>query len=678
MIMHSKESDRSDTFAESISRKRVVNILNYVDFREKNVVVNLRSVQDGNTLSLRATPEPCQGEVACLKWFEETPANVERDYEFVDFLIDKGQRVVVVTGQPTHIDASGIGVLLPAHCQTISRRRTERFGSAPVHATLSNNESTAMGTLQDFGGGFLKIRAKAQDATLLENGGKAELLRIALHRDGTIAYEGEGSINRRFMDRESIDFVLALAPCSEETQEGDGEAAVNPALIAICRHPLSDKIIRLHVGKISYNTFVLKEDPARALLFPGLIIHNMRIDFGAGDSARCVAKVVAGRDGAWSMSILDMPIPDQRKLFSFVEKEAGKGLGASAVIDPEDLIEFFFEAGFIYPQKYASLVQSREQLKAILSRLYIDTPSISQHFVEYDGDSIQGHICMVRFYERAWVVQHHTAVGGAGAGSAVLAQIFRYIHSYSAFPSTGIDYAMTYYRPENRFPDRVLGGLARSLDTPELCSIDAFSYLHLRFGENVREAPDKSEWLLEPGTPDDLLVLKEFYERVSGGLTLKAFGLDTQRDERPTIDLDSEFGKAGLLRKKLVFSLRNDGKLKAVMMVTDSDAGLNMSNLMKCVHVFMIDGEGVPSDLLLGQLDKLSHMYEEREIPVLLFPSSYAKRWGVAQEKTYNLLVFHVSVGRRFIEFIERLTNRTARRRYGALGSEQGEEGESK
>ncbi len=308
------------------------------------------------------------------------------------------------------------------------------------------------------------MRFAAREAGFLLKRRSKLPLQIALTRGDTPVYDGRALIKRRVVSGENIDLVLALVPSVGDKSEDNQEAALDPALVVICHHPLSDKIIRLHVAKVSYNSFVVKEDPEHAVLFPGLIVPETSVDFGAGDSAQCVAKVVAGQAGAWLMSILDMPIPDQRKLFSFVEKKTGMGSGISAVIDPEDLIEFFFEAGFIYPEKYAALAGSREHLKDILSRLYIDTPSVSQHFVQYNKGVIEGHICMVRFYERAWVVQHHTAIGGAGAGSAVLAQIFRYIHSYSALPSTSMDYAMAYYRPENRFPDRVLGGLARSLN----------------------------------------------------------------------------------------------------------------------------------------------------------------------------------------------------------------------
>ena len=110
-------------------------------------------------------------------------------------------------------------------------------------------------------------------------------------------------------------------------------------------------------------------------------------------------------------------------------------------------------------------------------------------------------------------------------------------------------------------------------------------------------------------------------------------------------------------------------------MASDSDAGLNMSNLMKCIHVFVIDKEGLPFDLLMSQLNGLSRLYEEREIPVLLFPASYVGDQGVVPEKVYHFLVARASICRQFAEFAERITDRTARRRYGVPTSDH--EGEA-
>ena len=665
----------SNILNERISSKHLINILNYVNFKGDSVVVNLRRIQDGSMFSLKATPEPCSGDTINLTWSLKPPANIDTVYEYTNFFVDKGSRVVVVGGELTNISSSGVTVLLPEHSYATSRRRIERFSSVPVKATLSRNGSEETGLLRDFSGAFLKVRFDACTTTFVADRKNKAPLQLVLCSRETTVYDGKGVIKRRIANAGKVDLVIELVSATQDKPDSFQGVVLSPALIAICRHPLSGRIVRLHVAKASYGTFVVNENPEHATLFQGLIIPDMRIDFGAGDSARCTAQVVGGESGTWFMSVLDMPILDQRKLFSFIENETGMSSGVSTVIDPEDLLEFFFEVGFIYPKKYAGLTNSRGRLKEILSRLYIDTPSISQHFVRYDKGVIQAHICMVRFYERAWVVHHHTAIGGWGAGSAVLTQIFRYIHNYSALPSSGMDYVMTYYRPENRFPDRVLGGLVRLLATPSLCWIDPFAYLHLRFDRSVKESHDDWKWQFEPVSRNDLLELEAFYKSVSGGLTLKAFGLEAADLERETVNLDLEFEKAGLRRRKSFFALRSEGRLKAVVMSLDSDVGLNMSNLMKSMHVFVLGKQGLPFDFLIRQLNRLSCLYDELEIPILLFPSSYVTDQGVIPEKTYNLLTFSVSVGEQFVQFVERMTKRTVRRMHGV--PKEGQDGEA-
>ena len=450
MVQTEEAVGESTGLPESVPLKRLVNILNYANFKGDGVLVNLRSSQNGSRLTLKAAPLPCCGNTAHLSWSESPPTDIDIAYDLVDFFIDIGSKLLVVGGRPTDISLSGITVLLPERCYAISRRRIERHRSVLAHVTLSRNRAKVTGLLRDFGGGFLKVRFAARDLGLLPIASGKPQLQIALTHGNTTVFTGKGLVKRRLAGGESIDLVLEVVRFVEKKPEVSPEAAFEPALVATCRHPLSDKIVRVHLIRASYNALVVREHPEHVTFFKGLIIPEMRLDFGAGDSAQCTAKVVASDADTWLMSILDMPILDQRKLFSFIERERGMASTVCAKIDPDDLLEFFFEAGFIYPEKYASMAHSRDQLKTILSRLYIDAPSISQHFVHDNRGIIDAHISMVRFYRRTWIIHHHAALGN-GAGSTVLARIFRYINSYSALPSTHMDYLMCYYRHETGF-----------------------------------------------------------------------------------------------------------------------------------------------------------------------------------------------------------------------------------
>ena len=250
------------------------------------------------------------------------------------------------------------------------------------------------------------------------------------------------------------------------------------------------------------------------------------------------------------------------------------------------------------------------------------------------------------------MLHHHAAIGQNGAGLRVLNQARDYITDYRCLYSSHMDYLVCYFRPNNRFPNRVFGGFARALSNPKHCSIDAFAYLNFDFkSHSVKEADDS--WRLDVAKAEDNTELSRFYDYVSGGLMIKA--LDLGPDMRDTNTLNDEYEKLGLKREKHLFSLKKDGKLKALALAVVSDTGLNLSNLTNCVHVFIIDGEGLPANVLYRQLALLSPHYTEEEIPVLLYPLSYVEGQSIPYEKVYDLWAFDTRYAERFYEYMDRI-----------------------
>jgi hypothetical protein len=95
-------------------------------------------------------------------------------------------------------------------------------------------------------------------------------------------------------------------------------------------------------------------------------------------------------------------------------------------------------------------------------------------------------------------------------------------------------------------------------------------------------------------------------------------------------------------------------------MVTLSDIGLNLSNLTNCIHALVIDSDDLSHHILYASLSKLSQYYEDDEIPILLYPVSYAKNQSIPCEKIYNLWVLNVPYsGDRYLKYMENLLNRT-------------------
>jgi hypothetical protein len=639
----------------TISFKQLINLLNYANYETQSVTVNFTSLTDGSLLSLRATPEPCDSESVHLLWAVKPPLqDLVKAHSFANILIDKGSAVVVVSGKMENVDTSGITVLLSKNPYVMSKRHIERYKSKHVRAVLSQNGKEVDGLLSDFGGSFLRIRIAAVSPKLSRSNRLP--IQISLNVDGRQVYEGKGEIKRELSQNEGREVVLALlAPPDSEFETSFGHE-LDPPLSATCRHPLTGKIVRFKITALSYRLFLAQENYTRATFFAGLVIPEMRIDFGAAEAACCTTKVIGGRTGSWLVMIMDMSVIDQRRIFSFLERRAGQTSEVGVAIDPEDIVRFFFEAGFIYPAKYSGLADIRAVLHNVFARLYLGTPSICQHFLcERDG-VIEAHIAMLHLYQRSWLIHHHASLR-VGAGSSVLGQISRYINNYSMLSSTMMDYLLFYFRPENRFPDRVFGGFCRSSNDRRVCSIDPLAYVHFDPKKVIKELDQC--WALGPASAQDLSELTSFYASASGGLMLQA--LDLTPEDAGSRMLDDEYTGLGLKRQKLVLSLKNKGKTSAVIVALDSTPGLNMSGFARCIHVFAID-EATPYDVMMSQLSSLSSFYDQDEVPLLVFPCSYPAKHGVSPDKIYNLFVFRASVGERFFEFTNCLIDRTARR----------------
>jgi len=212
-----------------------------------------------------------------------------------------------------------------------------------------------------------------------------------------------------------------------------------------------------------------------------------------------------------------------------------------------------------------------------------------------------------------------------------------------------MDYLACYFRPNNRFPNRVFGGFARALSNPRRCSIDSFAYLNFNFKNHSDE--EENGWKLDIARAEELAELSNFYDYVSGGLMIKA--LDLGWDAKDTGTLNDEYEKLGFKREKHLFSLKKDGTLKAVVLAVVSDTGLNLSNLTNCVHAFIIDGEDLPVNVLYRHLALLSPHYMEDEVPVLLYPLSYVENQSISYDKVYDLWAFDTKYTESFFQYME-------------------------
>ncbi|HKK11403.1 MAG TPA: hypothetical protein VJ945_01120, partial [Flavobacteriaceae bacterium] len=306
--------------------------------------------------------------------------------------------------------------------------------------------------------------------------------------------------------------------------------------------------------------------------------------------------------------------------------------------------------------KYVFLEANKEKIKLIYKKLYSQDQKIARHFIYQEKGRIQGHVAMVRFYENAWLIHHHAArkPGIQKSGIAVLDQIGRFSNASHSLYSLHMDYLFCYFRPENKFPNRVFGGVAKEIKNPKASSLNTFAYFHYKKGSN-RELHFPEPWKLIKAESEDLIELEKYYEHKSGGLMLDA--LDMKSVMMDCDDLSKEYQKLGFKKEKYLFSLKDNVHLKAIFMANISDVGLNMSDLTNCIKVFVLDSNGLSKDILYLTLSFLSAKYDQDEIPVLIYPVSYTEIQSIAYEKLYRFWVLNTQYGDQYFRCLKGLFN---------------------
>ncbi|MBU1397924.1 MAG: hypothetical protein KKE00_04975, partial [Proteobacteria bacterium] len=253
---------------------------------------------------------------------------------------------------------------------------------------------------------------------------------------------------------------------------------------------------------------------------------------------------------------------------------------------------------------------------------------------------------------RTWLIQHHAArlMGNNKlAGFVVLRQMMIFLHGMCQLSSAKMDYVICYFRPENKFPDRVFGGFARDFNNPQACSLDLFSYLTLPVTSPEESLPEG--WLLRESIPVDLWELAQFYKHNSGGLLLNI--LHSWESDSGDESLEKVFERLGFLRKWRIYSLIYQDQLKAVFIVDQSDLAINMSNLLNCIKVLITDPVGLPSELLSLAVSKLGRVYNLDKVTLLIYPASGIKSAGISYKKQYQLWITDMRYSNQFMDYVQ-------------------------
>ena len=644
-----------------VDQKKLINILNYIHFTDNYVFAFFSHPKYEEGILLKVKLEPCMGNKVTCRWLKEDLSDLKLDkYQFQQLVITNGQSIILVPAVVQEMNGECLTIQLPDTGYEVGQRKAKRYTCHDISTEVIQSGFFTRGELIDFSPFAFRIRIDHDSSSSFNWFNLDAPATVHLWRDQQILFSGNCQCIRQANYLSGKEIVLAPQEDEirrfKETKIQSPRYQLTPPPTIAFNHPFFKKRIQREIFDISNSGFSVYEKLDDGVLVPGLIISELTINYSGTAMIKCKAQVIYRREkeerAFCGLVILDMDIKAYNKLTQILSQTVDHYTYISNTVDMDALWEFFFDTGFIYPQKYNLIQSYREDFKETYRKLYQDSQNIAVHFTyEMDG-KIYGHISMMRAYERAWMIHHYAArpMEGKLTGFLVLKQLMQYLNGLYRLPSAKLDYVMAYFQPSNKIANRMFGGFAEILNDPQGCSLDLFSYI--MFPKTLINAELPANWVLQECSRLDFWKLGLFYKHHSGGLLIDALGLWKENSDGES--LEEVYGKLGFCRKADIYSLIHDGDPVAFMIINQSDLGLNLSELLNGIKIIVTDPERLPWDILSIAISQLAEVYDINSIPLLLYPAEYIENERIPFEKQYQLWTLNITYGNEYLEYMER------------------------
>jgi len=659
------------TIPKKISRRQLVNKLNFVNFQDETILINFKHSKFGHVFTCPAKPQPSMGEDVLCTWVDSSKLkNKLKTYELKSLLLKDRQSDLELHLELMDLNEEFVRFQIPEICFLTSSKKSMREPCQGIRAQMFQNSVIFDGTLTDFCATEFSVKttlAPPQTSQWLNPDAPVNIL---LSREEETLYSGECKIVEETSNGSTIGFLLE--PTKNSIQRFKTKKFrsiredITPAPVIRFTHPITAKKHDFKVVDLSGSGFSVEETKNTCALLPGIILPDVEMRFANSFKIHFRAQVIYRKDSELletgevykcGLVLLDITSLDHLNLQSILLQLRNKNAYICNELDIDSLWNFLFETGFIYPEKYSYIQENSKNIKNTYEKIYSENSSIARYFTYQNKGLIAGHLSMIRFYENTWLIHHHAGrkATSFNAGLVVLNQIGHFSNNSHSLYSNHMKYLICYFRPENKFPNRVFGGAARTINNETKCDIESFAYFHFNGNNPIGKKYNISwNWSLNPSEPEDLEELDAFYSHSCGGLMLKALNIESNKINLN--GLSDDYRKIGLKRERYFFSLKRDNILIAVIMANISNKGLNLSDLTNATKVIIIDPENLPEHVLKTVLHLISAQLKAENFPVLVHPVNYMIANSVAFEKIYNLWMLDTQYGDTYFRYVNRLT----------------------
>ncbi|HMA67759.1 MAG TPA: hypothetical protein VKO20_08055, partial [Desulfosalsimonadaceae bacterium] len=564
---------------KTIRKKHIVNKLNLSNFTRDTIRLTFQHSRDQRLISFDVFPQICFGKnLICLWQKPPDTRQLEERYEFRHAVITEEHAVITIPCAVRALSQKGICLVLPEKSRQTSMRKARRYHCEALNVQVVQNGIVFPGWLVDFSAHAIRVEIPPRESQAYQWLNLDNKVNLLVVNENTTLFSGECSIlkkepqagRKQLVLRPSADNIQRFRP----KQYRSKRLLLSPKPDIRFSHPFTGKIVTLKALDISGSGLSVEDNEENSVLIPGMIIPELIITlantFRFGCKAQTVYRRLYREENGNSrvqcgIAFLDMPCDDHMRLLSLLHQAENKNLYICNNVDLDQLWQFFFEAGFIYPRKYKFIKDNREKIRETYETLYTSNSNISRHFTWQQEGAVQGHLSMLRFYENTWLIHHLAALPSnrLRVGVEILNQIGAFTYDSHRLLSSHMDYLICYFRPENRFPRYFFGGVCKNINNAKACSIDSFAYAHYRNRKNPA-APLPEGWDLSGATREDLTELCHFYEQVSGGLMIDALDLQPDEEMAQRHNLPNQYRKLHLKRQRRLYSLKQHNTLQAV------------------------------------------------------------------------------------------------------------------
>ncbi len=392
-------------------------------------------------------------------------------------LLFEGKAVIRISCNTKEISNESFSFALPGSSCVIGQRRARRHACHGIVAEFIQGKPRTMGILWDFSPLGFRVSLSAESSRICRSFDEDLPVFVVLRRDQTVLFSG---VCRYIRGHIGIGQGEVVVTSSESNTKGSSKIEVRSPRIRMkpCPymdfdHPIVGKGMRFEIFDISTSGLSVYESGDESVLMPGMRISELKLYLSGSKPLNCSGKVIYRVEEQKNkvrcgIQFTDMDIMDFSSLSHLLVHTQDPRAHVSTSVDMDALWEFFFDSGFLYPEKYRNIQLSADELKKTYNKMYDENCEIARHFTYRENSRIFAHMSMVRAYDKTWMIQHHAtrSMNGRRVGLDVLRDVTHYLLDMHRLPSANMEYLMCYFRPESEFPMRVFGGFAESKTAP--------------------------------------------------------------------------------------------------------------------------------------------------------------------------------------------------------------------